>query len=340
MSVYFAHYSLSMKGRFESFFTAIPFLILILFVGLRVDAGYDYGSYVQVLESEFYFVIFEPVPLFYGYLANLLDIPQLFFILTAATLGVALFLFLNKEPSRHIYLALYFSMPFCLIDSLSVVRQFLAMSFFLAAYSVYPRQRFFALILFILGLLSHKTALIAGLLLLVLVGMNKFMVRYLATFTMLILLVVALTVYFSVPHMDIFNNTDSSSGIGIKGAAVWLLISLPFFLGIKRYSKYYSDPIALIAFIGLGVYFGLALYGYFVSRFFIFFAPFAALFLSRSYNLFLGKKAVIIVMLISITNTSFLLIGASKNPEFDFLNNYKFYPSDCINCNIRGKDGF
>lgn len=333
--VYFANLSISKRGRFESLYTAVPFLILSVFVGLRVDAGYDYGSYVQVLESGFYFVIFEPVPLLYGLLTNLVDFTQLFFILTAATLGAALFIFLKKEPSRHTYLALYFSLPFCLFDSFSVVRQFLAMSFFLAAYTIYPQKRYFAVCLFILGLLSHKTALIAGLLLLSLVVINRLVIKYLNNSTILIPLAVALTVYFIVPFTQIFEKTDSSGMIGIKGAALWLTITLPFIFGVKRYSRHYDDPIALIACIGLGIYAGLAVYGYFVSRFYIFFAPFATLFLSRSFHLFLGRKAIFVAIIISIVNISALLFGASNNPEFDFLNNYKFYPSKCLNCDLR-----
>lgn len=343
LAVYFANYSLSIRGRFENAFTAAPFIILILFAGFRVDAGYDYGSYVQVLENGFYLALFEPVSILYGLLANLAETTQLFFIATAATLGISLFLFLKKEPSRHIFIALYFSSPFCFIDSFSVVRQYLAASFFLAAYSIYSKHRFFAVIFSILGILSHKTALMAGLLLLALVIVNKFTVRclrYLDIFSVLIPLIVALAVFFVVPYTHMFEEYATTSQIGYKGAAFWLVITLPFIFGIKRYSKYYSDPIAVIAFVGLGIYAGLALYGYFVSRFFVFFAPFAALFLSRAFRLFLGKKALLVALLISIINTAVLLNGASNNPEFDFLNNYKFYPSECMNCDIRKEADF
>ena len=110
-----------------------PFLLLFLFSALRVDAGYDYGSYVQLLNSGFFVTIFEPVPLVFGFISNFFGDPQIFFIITSAILLFSLYFFLKNEQQKFIFLILFFSFPFCFLDSFSIVRQYLAASFLLIA---------------------------------------------------------------------------------------------------------------------------------------------------------------------------------------------------------------
>lgn len=339
-SVFFAHLSTLKLGELSNIFSVLTYLVLIIFVGLRVDAGYDYGSYVQLLESGYYLVLFEPVPALFGLLSNFINLTQLFFIIAALVLCVSLFFFIGKEPSRNIFIALYFSLPFCLIDSFSLVRQYLAASFFLLAYSNYRSHRLFSLFLLILGLLSHNTAPIVGIILIAIVLINKFILQYIANGMRFIPLIVAPICYLILPYFVQFGNIDSSGFFGLKGMMLWVFISLPFIINIKAYLKNHSDPVALIALVGIGVYAGIGFYGYFASRFFVYFAPFAVLFLARSFIIKLGRGGIYFAFIIAIINTAMLLYGASQNSEFDFLNSYKFYPSECMNCNIRLEDDF
>lgn len=305
------------------------------FIGLRVDAGYDYGSYVQVLENGYYFFSFEPIPLALGLVSVFLDLPQLFFFLTAVVQTISIHQLINNEKARGIYIALFFSLPFCLLDSFSLVRQFLAASLFIIAYTAWVKHRLLSILIFFCGVFSHKTAPYAGIIFVFLFYFNSVFVKKYTKFFLFLPLLIAPIVYFSFPLLDTFKDSDSSGEFGLKGAFLWLLISIPFIINSRRYFFKYTDPIALISVVGLGIYFGLSLYGYFISRYFVYFTPFAALFLARSFHLHFGNKAIFPAIVIGLVNISLLLFGASKNSQFDFLNNYKLYPAECMNCNIR-----
>lgn len=318
----------------------LPFLVLFLFSAFRVDAGYDYGSYVQVLNSGFYLFLFEPVPLILGFISNFLENSQIFFILTAGFLLLGLYFFLKKEQQKFLFLILYFSLPLCFLDSFSIVRQFLAASFILIAYSLFSRNKLLSLFFFVLTAFAHKTALVAILPLIVLLISYKFFAKFLYLFALPIIILISSSVYFLVPRLDYFNNIDISGAYGIKGAIFWLVLTLPFIAISKKYQSAYNDPILSITIIGLGLFAGLSFYGYFVTRIFVFFAPFATLFIARSIEVHFKKYSTKVAFLVSTLSLSMALYGASSNADFDFLNNYKIYPSECSNCNIRLEEDF
>jgi hypothetical protein len=318
----------------------LPFFLLFLFSAFRVDAGYDYGSYVQVLNSNFYLVLFEPVPLVLGFISNFFRNPQIFFILTAGFLLLSLFIFVKRDQQKFIFLILYFSLPLCFLDSFSIVRQFLSASFLLIAYSLFSRNKLLSLFFFVLTVFAHKTALVATVPLIVLLISYKYFEKYLYFFALPIIILIASSVYFIVPRLDYLNNIDISGAYGVKGAIFWLMLTLPFIAMSKKYQSAYSDPILSITIIGLGLFAGLSFFGYFVTRIFVFFAPFATLFIARSMHIYFNKYSTIVAFAISILSLSISLYGASNNPYFDFLNNYKIYPSECNNCNIRLEEDF
>ena len=53
-----------------------------------------------------------------------------------------------------------------------------------------------------------------------------------------------------------------------------------------------------------------------------------------------GKNSTVVAVLLASFTLIIALYGAASNAEFDFLNNYKIYPSECKNCNIRPEEGF
>jgi hypothetical protein len=311
--------------------------LLVIFSGLRVDAGYDYGSYVQLIEGEFYENTFELLPRIFAYIAYHLDFIQLFFILSSATLGLSIFLLIKKEDSRAIFILFYFSLPFCFIDSFSLVRQYLAMSCFLLAYALFVAKGYkSALALLLMALVSHHTAYIAAAIIVPCVIFNNQFLKYWRLLVAVIPLIIFLAVPLALVQSSFYQYVVDSNFFGAKGFLIWTAVYLPTLFFIREYTQKYSDPILILGLVGFCLYISLIPYGYFGARFFVYFAPFCLLFAARilfiKKTLFLGL-AYIVVSSLSLFG---YLYGASQNLEFDFLNNYKIAPSSCDNCNIRG----
>ena len=318
--------------------TVAPYFILFFFSGLRVDAGYDYGSYVQLIEKGYFFLIFEPISITIALLASYFKFTQLFFIITALILVYSIYDFTKEEGNRLIFLLLYFSLPFCFLDSFSLVRQFLAMSFILLAYKRGETNKLAALTLYILAIFSHNTA-IAAVLMIFPLSLKTIRSESLVYFAIPIIIITSILIFYVVPYIPLFNRAGTSV-IGLKGLLLWVSLYTPCVLVLHIYTRKYNDNVSVIAIIGIAIYIGLGLYGYYVSRFFLYFAPFAALHVARTFKIALPGVALPLAVIISLVNTSLLLFGARNNLEFDFLNNYKLYPSECANCDIRPSADF
>jgi hypothetical protein len=168
---------------------------------------------------------------------------------------------------------------------------------------------------------------------------HKSISRYIPIFALPILILIAFSVHYAIPKIDYFNNTDISGAFGFKAAFFWLSLSLPFLLMPKIYLANYKDPIISFTLVGLGLIAGLSFYGGGATRIFAYFAPFATLFITRSISLHLGKYSIFFAGTLSGLILLINLYGAASNNNFDFLNDYKIFPSECKNCNIRDDVG-
>jgi len=332
--------SFSFFDKSEKYYL-IPLFLLFFLSSLRVDAGYDYGSYIQVLNNGLFLALFEPIPLLIGGVASFLNEPQIFFVISSGILLFSINNLIKTSNNKYLFLILYFSLPFSFLDSFGIVRQFIGTSFLVLAYTYYFKNKILSLFYLLLAIFSHKMVLIFFAPLLLSVFLWKVIDKNFKNCYLILIILLALIIYYIFPLIFKDDNIDLSGQIGFKAALFWSLLVVPLIIFNKNYQKKYYDPILLVTVVSIGMYLGLSFYGYFVTRFFAFYAPFVCLFLVRSLTLkFTKNTSIALCSLLSITSLTIVLNGASNNPEFDFLNNYKIYPSKCKNCDIRPDENF
>lgn len=150
---------------YKSALRSLAILIAIIISAFRYDVGQDYLSYrnsIINLDSNFYNSEFINRGLFY--VAHLFGLPQIYFIITTCII----FLIINTTIKRYsnyytLSFLIFLSFPLFFANSLTIIRQFVAMSivFYSVKYVIEKRSffKFSILILFAIGF--HTSAIVA-----------------------------------------------------------------------------------------------------------------------------------------------------------------------------------
>lgn len=315
-------------------------ILLLVFSALRVDAGYDYPSYVLMIEKGWYFIHFEPLPALFAYISDVYGNPQIFFAISATITFIGLYFLFKTYRVSAAVIILYISLPFCFIDSLSLVRQYLAMGLCCLFIVSWPHSKLLSFILFFLAIGSHYSSLVFFLVF----SLYIFSKNQLDKYGLIVPIVLAFmpfvfsSLFFgSLGFYDGY--ADSSSNVGFKGFMIWSLILLSVMLVLFISKNLRSmccslDKMAFFLFVlGYGIYAAGIPMGYHVARIYIYFAPFGVIVADRCFRYAMGYyRYVIIAAIFSFVLLFGFLEGARNNVEYDFLNQYKFYPSKCETC--------
>lgn len=124
----------------------LPFIVLMLFSGLRLDVGIDYGTYELLFEwgiSERQ-ITSEP---FFAYYIKIIDFVggnvQFFFLLSAIITNYFVFLFIRQFSVNYaLSILLYFCNISFYLYSFNAVRQWIACSVFLYSLTLFNNKNF------------------------------------------------------------------------------------------------------------------------------------------------------------------------------------------------------
>lgn len=147
------------------------YIFIFLFYALRFDVGYDYMYYYSILTKtiNFYDAMFNRLELLNRVLINIsqaVHFPQFFFIITSFLLIYPLYLTI-KNYSKDFALStiIFLSFPIFFFNSLSVIRQYVAIGILFYAFKYIKSREFWKFTIFlVIAVLFHYSAII-GLLL-------------------------------------------------------------------------------------------------------------------------------------------------------------------------------
>lgn len=145
----------------------IVFFLIFLISAIRFDVGWDYEKYYRLIERnvQYYdsqFERFEFLNRIIISIAQFLDFTQLYFIVTSFIIVFSFYKIFNKYSSDFtISTLLFLSLPIFFFNSLSIIRQFVAISIIFYGFTFIRNRnfyKFFAVIL--VAFLFHKSALL------------------------------------------------------------------------------------------------------------------------------------------------------------------------------------
>ncbi|MFA7438319.1 EpsG family protein [Castellaniella sp.] len=140
----------------------MSFLALFVFSSLRFNAGYDYPVYYHFIQSGDV-DRFEPLSRVLMGLGDATD-PAVFFVLSSALVVLFYYLAFNRYCQAHrlsqIGIFSFLCLPMAFLDSLGVVRQFVAIAIFVYVASQIGRNLLWSLGLMLLAALFHASVII------------------------------------------------------------------------------------------------------------------------------------------------------------------------------------
>lgn len=148
-------------------FNFLAYLLIFLLSAIRFDVGWDYEKYHRLIEKniKFYDSQFERFEFFNRVLINIsqyLDFTQLYFIITSFIIIFSFYKVFKKYSTDFtISTLLFLSLPIFFFNSLSIIRQFVAVSIIFYGFT-FIRNRNFYKFLFTVFVASmfHKSAVI------------------------------------------------------------------------------------------------------------------------------------------------------------------------------------
>jgi hypothetical protein len=142
---------------------AFCFMCLFLPAALRYGIGTDYAAYHTIYEHGFpdYMQTLEPGFVFIGHLCRMIGLPPVAFIAVISGMTYALICFCT--PRKHIFtIVTFYILSFIYLNSYSMVRQTLALSMLLCAFSLfYENHRIKGIFLLAAASLMHYSSLVA-----------------------------------------------------------------------------------------------------------------------------------------------------------------------------------
>lgn len=318
-------YLLGASPRLQVF---LSLLILCIFSGVRFNAGYDYPVYYDLSQKDDY-GWFEPLSRVLMDIGRYTD-PVLLFILSSIL--ITTFYYLAFDRYNRLYqwhpigIFAFLGLPIAYLDSLGVIRQFIAISIFVYVVSNIHRRTLISMGWLIIAALFHKSILAIFPLVLLRRWLSKphswlvYILVWACFLTIGPLLITAVSQYTGL-YTSYFTLHLSSSGLKIYALLFLIFI---FFLGNSKYIFKTNNHTYLFHcyFIGILLFSASLPFGIHISR--ISWALLAVhpllfgIILSKKSSLTRGVFISICALLMSIS-----LFFAHKNPERDFLNQYQ-----------------
>lgn len=152
------------KSKKMNFLEFIIVLIISLFSGLRYGVGWDYWSYVDVIEQKYVTNInlsYEYLNIYFMNFVRLIDFNQLYFLVNSFITVFLISLTLKKYSSNFNLSILFFLFfPIFFLNSFSVIRNFTAIALvFFGVRFIIERKFFMYLLIVIFATLIHNTAI-------------------------------------------------------------------------------------------------------------------------------------------------------------------------------------
>ena len=148
----------------QSFFDNILVLFVTIVAVLRYNVGYDYKTYYQIISNgnhELIYLLFSPLSALFAEIAVYFNSPQLLFVLFGIP-TYALILSSLKKNSLIYSVSVIMFICLCYFNTLSIIRQALAVAITFYGYSYVKERKFFRyLILVVLASLFHTSAIVA-----------------------------------------------------------------------------------------------------------------------------------------------------------------------------------
>lgn len=170
---------------------AFPWLtaLLILFSCFRYGVGYDYHAYVDII-NHVNQIELEPLSELIINISRHFQNEQLFFTISSLIITLPIFyLFVNKTANPNLALLIFFTFPYFFLSSLTIVRQWMAISVFMFGFSfLYKRNVFTNLLVILTSFFLHYSAVIV----IPLVLFRKILIRPLSWYTYIFLLILPL----------------------------------------------------------------------------------------------------------------------------------------------------
>lgn len=318
-------YLLGVSPRLQVF---LSLLILCVFSGIRFNAGYDYPVYYELSQKDDY-DWFEPLSRVLMDIGHHTD-PVLLFILSSAL--IATFYYLAFDRYSRLYqwhpvgLFAFLGLPIAFLDSLGVIRQFIAIAIFVYVASNIHRRTLISMAWLLIAALFHKSILVLFPLVILRRWLSKphswliYVLVWACFLTVGPLLITAVSQYTGL-YTSYFTLHLSSSGLKIY--ALLSLIYL-FFLINRKYIFENSNHTFLFHcyFIGILLFSAALPFGIHISRIsWALLAVHPLLFGIVFYKKTpLLRGAFITACALTMSLSLFL---AHKNPERDFLNQYQ-----------------
>lgn len=322
------------SGGYKKFFQWLGVIVFVVISAFRYDVGRDYLSYrdsIINMDSNFYNS--EPINKALFYISHWLGFPQLYFILTT----IIIFFLIHKTIKRYsnyytLSFLIFLSFPLFFANSLTIIRQFIAMSIVFYSLKYIIDERNFFKFLFLLAIATgfHYSAVAA----LPIFFLDKIRIKrwvYLIMFSFPIILKEIL-VYIIANYAPYYNKyvvykygLDAGGG---KAVYLFLIVCI-YLLFFKKYIISISEKNRLyfnIVLFGTIIYWALLDFGHIGMRIASFYLMFSIILLPNSIKIFAsGNRRVIIYLFYIFCFLVFLTtfgIGL-KNGESSYIP-YKF----------------
>lgn len=324
------------KNLSISFFVAL----LILFSGLRYNAGVDYFSYQNMILGSYSLDYIEPFSRYLLLFARYYEAPWLFFGISSLIYIGNIIYGLNRMKvygSLSIYIFTTFTLMY--LSSFGFVRQYAAIGFFfMGCIFLYEKKPIHFIVAIILASLFHFTALIY----IVLYPLRNLLMRKYSLFIHLLFVLMAffsinifLKIISKIPQVSYYVTYMIDDKFGVYGLKIFVSLLFVFmFVVLFQYLLRDIKSTNLIfaqnmVSLGLIVYSIFLTYGEHFSRLSYYFFPFLIVWivlvhnkLQKNSNKLVFSFSVVAIGIFYYFSTLYFAQGAISG---DFLNNYQFF---------------
>lgn len=218
------------------------FLILLLFAGLREGIAFDYYMYYGVASNGGVdkYRVFEPIPKLICEFSTLTT-PHMFFWITSFIIYVIYIFVIKKESSQDKNFSFriwyFICFPYFFLNSLGIIRQFLAFSFILCAI-VCTNKKIYKLFFILLASLCHQSAIVCLLLFLPWGKLSKKCLWIILLSSIILgefIVVIIMKIHISFRPLQMLQQYISIADIFKGGAKIKYLVYLIAILSLIKY---------------------------------------------------------------------------------------------------------
>lgn len=289
---------LSSGGIFLWLATSLAFF----FTAFRFNIGWDYLAYYQTIENNRSTNIVNNGELFNNVLVDLsrwLNMTNLyFFISTAIIFGLIFYTVFKYSRDHWLSIIFFFTFPLFYLNSLSVIRTFMALAVTVYAFQFLVKRRFLPyLLLVVLASFFHRSSLIALIFYpAVLIDITIPRMVFLLATTPLASLLMTVVIHQFFPRYIVYLN-DTSNREGTKAIFVFVILGVISLSIRDRIIE--DDPVARLAFnlffIGLCIYLFFFQQGTLGHRLSLYGTIYSLLLIPKIVSLFPSEKDVLIL---------------------------------------------